>query len=558
MGNVQECQNIDSNANACEIHKCVENVIGIPVDSASPTDTWIMQYFSGTKYLGKLIDTGFMKWWVSRKSLRRMSPTNEYLDVEALDYEVEVYKDIVRPMVDFNICPNFVRYLGSKKECTYDQLFKIINGKMYSCETNTKLSKDQSELNLKNTILSLYTSSQRDIINSNKVFDSENNPKQDIINEFAMYEKNLFDTLKYTFLINEAVFPGSKKYYNWLVSDREQPSWVDKYKGNDEDHYIFWEHVFQVLASAYASSLSRMVINDNHLGNYWVEPVQVPEEVTDYIYNIDGVEYVLNNVTHKVMVYDFDRAYVESIGQNPLLSDDYLCTWNSRTQYGSSIAYNQCNEYVENKDALKFLAQIYSYLETPNFEIYRQQILDIIVHPTSQYRQDVEEVFNGSTGTYLTNMKKQQRWDANFMGNLRSTRDMIDIVGNIIGATTAKPRHNPEYHIQNTFVCNADMFNSDGTLKVTSNVVLPHTRDKLNREKQLLQDKIQDINKNQTIIKPHIKSKTISLCEHALLFTTPTEIDSSFDFFYTPSSPLSSQKKNKIVRRSRRIANMNK
>jgi len=94
-------------------------------------------------------------------------------------------------------------------------------------------------------------------------------------------------------------------------------------------------------------SLSKMVHNDLHSNNIYVEKMNKPISITYIFSNNSGkeVKYVLTNQMYKIYVYDFDRAYCERLGENVVLN--LKCDISS-----------QCNLYIENKDMLKILCSI--------------------------------------------------------------------------------------------------------------------------------------------------------------------------------------------------------
>jgi hypothetical protein len=65
MGATQSCQDLKEFDNACEMHACVTNVTGLESKSASPSDTWLLEFQPDTKYDNKPCHYGFLKWWIN-------------------------------------------------------------------------------------------------------------------------------------------------------------------------------------------------------------------------------------------------------------------------------------------------------------------------------------------------------------------------------------------------------------------------------------------------------------------------------------------------------------
>ena len=131
--------------NICKISKYIVNVSGMRSDSVSPSDIWFLS-FNDTYYKGHKINKAFLKLFVDvdLDSLSSKYPylNNIYSSVYGLNYELIVYKDIIRPLVDYNICPNFIKYLSGGKGCSYDDILQFLQGKVLS-NGKKKLSNKQ-------------------------------------------------------------------------------------------------------------------------------------------------------------------------------------------------------------------------------------------------------------------------------------------------------------------------------------------------------------------------------------------------------------------------------
>jgi len=38
-----------------------------------------------------------------------------------------MYKIVIRPLIDYNVCPNFIRYLGSGENCSFDSVMRLLS-----------------------------------------------------------------------------------------------------------------------------------------------------------------------------------------------------------------------------------------------------------------------------------------------------------------------------------------------------------------------------------------------------------------------------------------------
>ena len=135
MGNkVSGIRELKQSSNACDLSKIVTDATGIKSNSASPTDIMILDVKSGIKYQSEIFNMNkiFMKYWINddlfiRNLLIKIGGTTANVSEfkkksKALNYELMIYKDIIRHLVDENICTNFIRCLGSSSACDADNI----------------------------------------------------------------------------------------------------------------------------------------------------------------------------------------------------------------------------------------------------------------------------------------------------------------------------------------------------------------------------------------------------------------------------------------------------
>ena len=120
----KKSENIDIiDINICKIFRYITKVNGFKSNSASPTDTWNVTFENNIISGDKLVPYGFMKIYIDPRSVK--SPPVELI---ALNYELSVYRDIIKPLINYNICPNFVSFISSGKGCSYDDLLNFLKG----------------------------------------------------------------------------------------------------------------------------------------------------------------------------------------------------------------------------------------------------------------------------------------------------------------------------------------------------------------------------------------------------------------------------------------------
>jgi len=400
------CANLNEMGDACELYHCVQKVIGLPSKSSSPSDQWVLTFVPGTLYDGIPIRRGFMKWWITPTG-----PPNIYNKTTyGLEYEILIYKDIVRPLIYKKVCPNFVRYLGSSNGCKSSQLINFLVDRAPINKGPRVMTLDQAER--ATTVAVSYLSRSR-----------ENRPSINSAYNRNITSQNMLQD--YSVLINEAFTPGTHNFKDWLKMSNKKPGLV-------------FNVVFQIMVACYALGLSKTTANDLHLANIWVEPLSEPRT---YVYIIDGIPYTVE-LEYLALVYDFDRAYSEKFGNNPML-DEHLCQ-----------SYNQCNETVMNKDAIKVLM----YLMCSGFAT-RDLILEII-SPVNM-EDDIWEFLLQQSTKLLYLMYGNDRLGAT---ELDAMNPMGVIISNIASMSQGIQIGVYDPGNPDTYVCDPSRFTPDGTL----------------------------------------------------------------------------------------------
>lgn len=305
----------------CSLDSLVDEVKGIPSNSASPSDIWLIKFKDDTHYVYEdkeiPIKSAFMKIFVDPDNTVERYVNQRMID--ALNYELKVYRDIIRPLLDLNICNNYIKYLSSGMGCTYDNLLDfLVNGKLTS-KDGVSLNKTKAINNLNANLNNIYFG----------------NPSREAINDtYDMKVKYAVPKeVKYNIIMNEQI-KNSYTLYDFLFADKTlKPEEVKKGA---------FELMFQIAYACYCMSLSKMNHNDIHAGNIFVTK---HEKAKVYEYWINGESYKIKT-KYFASVYDFDRAYTIRLGKNTNLEGD-ACTFGY-----------QCNVYVENKDIVKMLCYI--------------------------------------------------------------------------------------------------------------------------------------------------------------------------------------------------------
>lgn len=431
MGNA--CHRLDRMRSACELAGCIERVEGLASNSTSPTDTWVLTMKPNTKYEDKPIEKVFAKIWFTRKTVECLAdwhgkykslfrfPFNKknlLSSISGLNYELDFYRLVVRPLVDFSICPHFIRYLGSGFKCRGKDLISMLGQREGAAQ---RFAKNYEYM---------YAPLER---GRPSVTSTTPLPKPtDGEREFQDVSRKS----RYTLLLNE--HKGDDVTLKEFI------------KTPDKRMSHLLDVMFQVLAACYALSVSKSTHNDLHVKNIWVSTARSPKRFL--LYDYDGELYGVKTQFF-VRLYDFDRSYSRQIGENK-----YVCSFGNR--------YCHSNELIPNRDAAKIFNQVYNLVE---FKDCRKLLLEVIT-PNPEF---VESVFRH--GFHLEHPKTDKSLSVeDLRSNFYPIETMLHKLGKLAGfcidksvfdKVAADPR--VEY-----YYCNKNLFDSSGRLKSAEKVLL--------------------------------------------------------------------------------------
>jgi serine/threonine protein kinase len=440
--------------------ECIKSVNGIDGDSSSRTDKWIVTFKDNVKYEHTPIKKGFVKMWLSHESVkytlgnilekyRPNYPINSHLinDIHGLDYEAKVYRDIVRELVDSNICPNFIRFLGLGHNCSFRNVNKMLVG-----VDNSQMALYRGAFSL----IGLTTKGVSITSDLTEYIDREFNVHKSMISTH-----DILNNIGYNVLLNEVTKDGTVTFNDFPdkilggVNIAGEPEYRWSQLLDKLPYQEVWCLIFQLIAAVYAMSLSGLCHNDLHLDNVYVEPCD--EKIVTYIYEDQKFTFKTKYI---VKVFDFDRSYCKRFGNN----DSIL----------RKCDQSQCNEYIPNLDAMKVMGGLYRHMYE-NVEV-REKILHMC-SPDDQIKNEKKQIV-------FPKKLLQSVWeDNNFLKNPITKYGMtsedyegfssvfeilieIGIEADICNSPlTAQP--------DNTYICNPDMFDINGKIlnRKTSNPI---------------------------------------------------------------------------------------
>jgi len=290
MGISQSCT-LDRLSNLCQMHKCIVSVTGRASDSASATDTWVCELNPDTTFKGRPISKAFMKIGINPASMPK-PPKNARKASEALDrieaatglmYEFQVYHSIVTPLLDANICPNYLRSYLVSYNCQYDDLLETLKIGLLK----HKIDPDMVYKHLNRNISYMYNGKDnRPAIQSNK----------GLVSAYPL------PSLRYMVLTTE--FTNVTDYWVWL--------------GQGHSLESRRAVLLQIVIALYVMSKSKLMHNDLRAPNIFVQTLPKAES---WVYAINDYEPICIHSAYKAMIYDFDRGTSESLGDNAYVKD---------------------------------------------------------------------------------------------------------------------------------------------------------------------------------------------------------------------------------------------
>uniref|UniRef100_A0A6C0LWR3 Protein kinase domain-containing protein n=1 Tax=viral metagenome TaxID=1070528 RepID=A0A6C0LWR3_9ZZZZ len=442
-------------SDVCQMAACLDNsngdinpdtIMGLKADSASPTDTWIVKFKDTTTYDRIPIQQAFLKIWVSNYSYKcldehviQFAPNNprnkSIFDTyknknkalnSGLNYEARVYRDIVKPMIEKNICPNFVKFLGLGKDCSVDSLIRMLNVGDPHPVSNFR--------NLYGNTVSMMTT----VIGGpkrNKITDGYSREELSTRNDIISPE-NLKKHITYNIIANEVIKPNTLKLWEFVHQTD-----AFGYQGRDDDpNPVYWNVIFQILASCYAMSQTKMNHNDLHLGNVYIEPVDDSGGSRRFNYNYGNTLFTFES-QYIAKVYDFDRGYVTRFGDNPLLGQR------------ECERYSQCNSIIPNLDAIKLMGGLYKKKGTA------ETILNACTTNNQKKKTLLRKIFNDSNFLRLNG----QRVGSAVLSGFNSVLEIMTNIATLSNIENVYPiGYIPDP--QDVFTCNPSMFNEVGKI----------------------------------------------------------------------------------------------
>ena len=284
------------------------------------------------------------KFW---KLVQEKENSNYLVNYKALDYEVKVYKYITKNIILTNESNNFVPYIG-----------------YVSCSLQ----------NIVNEIKTARNSlSEKD--------------RQKLFETFSLPAK-YFPNMKLNLLVT-----GS------LENKKQLPTLYELLNDRVLSDGSLNSIVFQLLHAIYVLEKHRIMHNDLHLDNVFVEVLDEPRTVSLKIDNT-----IFSFSTHYIpKIFDWDRCYAESFGENPIINTTRYKRMNATNKFGKKRDYYQIICGIVSHSRSDFTDKlIKSITPSPFFKAWNSgSTADPISFQLSKYQiEKSKKIFPAPTNTY--------------------------------------------------------------------------------------------------------------------------------------------------------------
>jgi hypothetical protein len=241
-------------------------------------------------------------------------------------------------------------------------------------------------------------------------------------------------------------YPDEKYKYDLLLLENTNGENLSMWLINKNNKANFnteiWNIIFQISAGCYAMSLSKMVHNDLHASNIFIQEL---ETYTNFLYNIDDIPMMIRT-KYKVLIFDFDRAYVKRFGFNNILTDK------------SCKKISQCNIFIENKDIVKIFCYIAKITN-------KNELLDLLT--TNSIIQNImETVYDHETEGVkkcFLQYKENTALPVSIYDSINSTSEILNKIYEKY-LNKYDPEDMESVNVNNVYTCSSNMFDLDGNI----------------------------------------------------------------------------------------------
>ncbi len=313
MKSTVSCKDLNELTDACTLHACVKMMNGTPSVYGDTSERWFIYFKNETKYNGESIKGALVKWWIDPSTIDDHSkstligdpmkgisePQISLTNFLALNYEMDMYRYIIKPLTDYNVCPNLPTLLVTSKGCHINNFARI----MMNSDPKMSLEAIKYVIKLSVTLMANGTPHdglwgfnewEREFAEKKGYFSKEKNVQVKSYWRYNMivFKEDLFDNL--------VTKPLSKVWGDVMYEDIESPI------------------IFQIVTACYAMSAAGIV---------HIRPLDECVRLTDTLNTPVHIHYVYGDTLYtvktlqRVFYCGFHWSFSIALGDNPLFSN---------------------------------------------------------------------------------------------------------------------------------------------------------------------------------------------------------------------------------------------
>ena len=281
MGVQQSCQ-LDRMSDLCDMHTCIDAIKGQASEDASQVDTWVATLKPGTTFEDVECTQAFMKIGINPSSI----PVAKHKKAAiGLMYELQVYNQLITPILDAHICPHFLRSYLVSYNCRHSDLVQALAAGLH-------VGRAAAERHLNRSLSYL---------------------QQGLPDRPAVHEA--FNPLK---PLDRHVPPSDDLRFMVLTTEHTDVETYEQWLKVPHSTQSLNAVLLQILVALQTMALSKLMHNDLHGGNVFVQTLGAPQAVT---YSIQGLAQPVSVTSrYKAMIYNFKKATSLSLGENALFT----------------------------------------------------------------------------------------------------------------------------------------------------------------------------------------------------------------------------------------------
>jgi len=396
-------------------------------------------------------------------------------------YEQLIYKNYINKLVDYNICPFFIRMIGSSNNVSMYSILYFLYNKLIDTKGNIIPHNTIENTLLRNTSIMLYLLGKMgNSLNEEIISLSMSDISSDIIpNELKQISLNEFSNIRYGYTITES--PKNALNLSEFIKKSLDISRKEKSFKNKFIPMIFYI-IFQIVFSCKILDMCKINHNDLHFGNILIHKYNKTRNLICEFKKNNNKIYKLNYPL-SIKIYDFDISYLFGNKKNTNLNiNPEIRNINNISQIKTIInkfIYNLTDvqtNYKLNEDENKIYTEFINdkisnfFIKKTKFDI---KFIDINKKSIKINYDNKSDTMNKIIDLIKTDYTVEEFTDDSFNNNFNNLDDIIDKIYNddMFKKINKKNQENKEnyYITYKMFDNNGTYINSERDIYIKNN-----------------------------------------------------------------------------------------